>query len=97
MGQAPATEPGPIGLGDRLRPAAAASDLLARHTGCAVVAEICLLRSASGVRVIEAHDGAATLGYFLAAVVAYEDRLSCHVFLLFFGGGTSLKVRKSQV
>jgi hypothetical protein len=97
MGQAPATEPDPVGLGDRLRPTAAPSDLLARHPGCAVVAEICLLRTASGIRVIEAHDGAATLGDFLAAAVAYEDRLSCHVFLLWFGGGTSLKGRKSGV
>jgi hypothetical protein len=52
------------------------------HAGRAIVAEIRLLGTTPRVRVIEAHHGASTLRHLFAALVADEDRLSCHRILL---------------
>ena len=75
-------DPGSALLGDRLGPAPAPCDRLPWHSRCAVVAQIRLLGSAPCIGVIQPHHGTTTLRYLLAAVVAHEDRLSCHQFLL---------------
>jgi hypothetical protein len=54
---------------------------VARHSACAVVAEIGLLRASAGIGEVEAHHRAFSFGYFLAAVVAHQNRLSGHDFL----------------
>jgi hypothetical protein len=52
------------------------------HSCSAIVAEICLLGSASSIRVIHTHDGATTVRNLFATVIADEDGLSCHFILL---------------
>lgn len=75
-------ETDPVLLRDGLGPATSAGNRLAGHFGGAVVAEIGLLRSPTSVGVIQPHDRTPALGDFARALVAHEDRLSCHVSLL---------------
>jgi hypothetical protein len=62
----------------RLRPTAAAGGCATRHLAGAVVTEIGGLRPSAGVRVRDAQCGALALADLDAAVVANENRLSCH-------------------
>jgi hypothetical protein len=73
-------------LRGRLRPAAATGDLIPGHAACAVVAEVGLLRRTSSVREVDAHHGAFSIVDFLSTVVAHENGLSGHDFLLGFSG-----------
>jgi hypothetical protein len=80
-GLVPGAYPVPLAC-DRLRAPTAPGDGMAGHSGRAIVAEIRLLGATPRVRVIEAHHGPATLRHLFATVVADENRLSCHRFLL---------------
>jgi hypothetical protein len=59
-----------------LRPPAAAGRGAARHPAGAVVAEICLLRAAAGVRIGQAQGRALSFTDFFAAIVANQNGLT---------------------
>ncbi len=75
-GQTPGLTPE---LRDRFGAPASAGHCLTRHPGRAVVTEIGLLRAATRVREVETHHSTAAFGHLSTALVAYENRLSCHV------------------
>jgi hypothetical protein len=68
--------------GGGLRPASAACGGVAGHAGGAGVAEIGLLRAATGIRIGQAHSRAPTVLDFRVAFVANENCLSSHEILL---------------
>src|SRR5215211_2865741 len=74
-----------LGRGGGLRAAASARCRAAGHVGGAVIAEVCLLRAAAGVRICQAQRGALSLADFLTAVVAYEHSLAGQVDPSYFG------------
>ena len=65
-----------------LWPSSPASNLLSRKLRCACVAKIGLLRATAGVVEVRAHNRAFAFLNLVAAIVANEHGLTCHLQLL---------------
>jgi hypothetical protein len=86
----------PLGDDCGLRPSAPAGNGLPGHISGASVTEIGLLCTAPRIVERDAHHGAFSFLDLAGTVVAHENRLSCHAFLLVFSRARDTRLENSR-